>query len=154
MAIQRSIEPGALSPDTPVRELMTRAVARISPEARIDELARKLSAVEVGAVGVGTTQSLVGIVSERDLTRAYGKTEGTENLRVSDITSKNIIWCELDTSATAAARVMVERGVRHLLVGDDSIGDLQGIISARDLMGALIGPLVTPESATSEASGD
>lgn len=91
-------------------------------------------------MGVGTTQTLVGIVSERDLTRAYGTAEAPENIRVSDIVSRDIVWCEPETSATSAARVMVERGIRHILVGDDSIGDLQGIVSARDLMAALIGP--------------
>ena len=139
MAIQPSTEPGVLSPDTPVRELMTRAVARISPEARLDELARKLSAVEVGAMGVGTTDALIGIVSERDVTRAYGRGGEPETVRVADITTRDIVWCVPETSAADAARVMVERGIRHLLVGDDSAGDLQGIVSARDLMGALIG---------------
>lgn len=117
---------------------MTRAVARISPEARLRELALKLSAVEAGAMGVGTTDRLIGIVSERDLTRAYGRAEDPEALQVSEITSEDIIWCEPDTTAVDAARLMVERGVRHLLVGDDSVGDLQGIISARDLMDALV----------------
>ncbi len=118
---------------------MTRAVARISPEARLDELARKLSAVEVGAMGVGTTDTLVGIVSERDVTRAYGRGGGSDTVRVDDIVSRDIVWCAPETNAAEAARMMVERGIRHLLVGDDSIGDLQGIVSARDLMGALIG---------------
>lgn len=138
MATQRSSEPQTIGPDTPVWRLMTRAVARISPEARLRELALKLSAVEAGAMGVGTTESLIGIVSERDLTRAYGRAEDPEAILVSEITSEDIIWCEPDTAAADAARLMVERGVRHLLVGDDSAGDLQGIVSARDLMEAIV----------------
>ena len=139
MATQRSSEPGVTGPDTPVWRLMTRAVARISPEALLGELARKLSAVEAGAMAVGTTEELVGIVSERDLTRAYGRADDPQSMQVSDIVSEDIIWCGPDTSATDAARLMVERRVRHLLVGDDGAGDLRGIVSARDLMEALVG---------------
>ncbi|MEL7159076.1 MAG: CBS domain-containing protein [Actinomycetota bacterium] len=140
MATQRSTEPRVNGPETPVGVLMSRAVARISPEARLDELARKLAAVEAGALGVGTTEALVGIVSERDLTRAYGTGDAPDDLRAGDIASPDIIWCEPDTSAAEAARIMVDRGIRHLLIGDDSGGDLQGIVSARDLMEALVGP--------------
>lgn len=139
MAIRRSSEPEAINPETPVWRLMTRAVARISSEASLGELARKLSAVEAGALAVGTTKALVGIVSERDLTRALGLAEEPGALLVSDIVSEDLIWCESDTSALSAAELMVERGIRHLVVGDQSVGDLQGIVSARDLMKALIG---------------
>ena len=140
MAAQHSSEPPPISPDTEIWRLMTRAVARISPEARLNEAARKLAAVGAGALAVGTTESLVGIVSERDLTRAYGRAEDPSALLVSDVASTDLIWCEPSSSATDAAAIMCERGVRHLLVGDGGTADLQGIVSARDLIEALIGP--------------
>ncbi len=119
---------------------MTRAVARISSEASLGELALKLAAVEAGAMAVGTTKELVGIVSERDLTRAYGRADDPQSMHVSDIVTEDLIWCGPDTTAKDAARLMVDRGVRHLLVGDADADDLKGIVSARDLMEALIGP--------------
>ena len=57
--------------DAEVQTLMTRAVARISPDATLQELATKLAAVEVGALTVGTPGEVTGIVSERDLVRAF-----------------------------------------------------------------------------------
>lgn len=124
-------------PGTPVWRLMTRAVATISPDARLDELARKLAAVEAGAMGVGSAGELVGIVSERDLVRAYGRVEDPGAVLVTDIASEDLICCEPDTPAIDAARLMSERGVRHLIVqaGGD---DVQGIVSARDLIEALV----------------
>lgn len=126
-------------PETAVWKLMTRAVARISPDSTLHELAHKLAAVEAGALAVGTTEAIVGIVSERDLTRAYGLAESSDEMSVGDISSSAVIWCDPDTTATDAATLMSERGVRHLLVGDGSSGDLQGIVSARDLIDALVG---------------
>ncbi len=116
--------------------LMTRAVARISPDATLPELATKLASVEAGALAVGTTTDLAGIVSERDLVRAYAWSQEPNGVTVGDIASVKLVWCEATASALDAARVMVDRGVRHLLVGADD--DLQGIVSARDLIGALV----------------
>ena len=122
-----------------VRALMTRAVARIDPDASLQELALKLSSVGAGALAVGTTDSISGIVSERDLTRGYGRAAEDDQLRVVDIASTETLWCRPETTANDAARLMCEHGVRHLLVGDGS-DDLEGIVSARDLLEALIQP--------------
>lgn len=115
---------------------MTRAVARISPDATLRELATKLAAVEAGALAVGTTTELAGIVSERDLVQAYARSQEPDAVAVGEIASAKLVWCEPTASALDAARVMVDRGVRHLLVGVDE--KVQGIVSARDLIGALV----------------
>ncbi len=125
-------------PTTPVWRLMTRAVAKIDPEARVDELARKLGAVEAGAMGVGSSDELVGIVSERDVTRAVGSGADLDGMSVGDIASSDVITCPPDITAAAAARLMVDRGVRHLIVSGGDDGELQGIVSARDLIEALV----------------
>ena len=117
--------------------LMTRAVARIDPKASLQELALKLSAVGAGALAVGSTDSISGIVSERDLARGYGRAADVGQLRVVDISSSETLWCHPGTTANDAARLMCEHGVRHLLVGDGS-ADLEGIVSARDLLEALV----------------
>lgn len=125
--------------DSEVRVLMTRAVARIDPAASLQELALKLSAVGAGALAVGTTETISGIVSERDLTRGYGQATDADQLRVVDIASTQTLWCRPETAANDAARLMCQHGVRHLLVGDGS-DDLEGIVSARDLLEALVHP--------------
>ena len=142
MAVQERASSDQTGPDTPVWQLMTRAVAKIAPEARLDELARKLSSVEAGAMGVGSSADLTGIVSERDLTRAIGTGVALDGMSVSDIASVDVITCPPDTTAADAARLMVDRGIRHLIVADDgdagSATDVQGIVSARDLIEALV----------------
>ena len=128
-------EPKAIGPSTPVSTLMTRTVARISPDARLDEVAQKLAAMEAGALAVGTTEAIVGIVSERDVTRAFGRSPSPETILAGDIAATDLVWCKPRDTAAEAAKVMCDRGIRHLLVGD---GDLQGIVSARDLLEALV----------------
>jgi CBS domain-containing protein len=114
---------------------MTRAVARISPDANLFEVAEKLAAVEVGALAVGTVDDITGIVSERDVTRALGLGEDPYQLRAGDIASESLVWCQTSATVAEAARLMSEYGVRHLLVRDD---ELRGIVSARDLLHAYV----------------
>ncbi len=111
MSANSSAEPRAIGPQTPVQTLMTRAVARISPDARLQEVAQKLAAMETGALAVGTTEAIVGIVSERDLTRAFGRAENPDSLRAADIASTNLIWCAPRATAAEAAKASVTRRV-------------------------------------------
>ncbi|MCP3989411.1 MAG: CBS domain-containing protein [Actinomycetia bacterium] len=139
MTAQPPSDPEANGPQTSVQALMTRAVARIDPQARLFEVAQKLSAVEAGALAVGTTEAVIGMVSERDVTRAYGRNDDPDVVAAGDIASTDILWCRPEVSAADAAQIMCDQGVRHLLVGDATNGDLHGIVSARDLIEALIG---------------
>jgi CBS domain-containing protein len=138
MTAQQSSESAAAGPQTAVWTLMTRAVARISPDAHLDEVAHKLTAVGAGALGVGTTEALTGVVSERDVTRAFGMRDEPAAVTAGAIASTELVWCDPETTAAEAAQAMCDAGVRHLLVGDADKGDLQGIVSARDLIEALI----------------
>lgn len=139
MASEQRTPTDVSGPETPIWQLMTRAVAAISPEARVDELARKLSAVEAGALAVGSAGNLIGIVSERDVTRAVGRSGDITDLTVGDITSASVVWCDGQASASTAARLMVDRGIRHLIVGEADSGHMDGIVSARDIVEALVG---------------
>jgi CBS domain-containing protein len=138
-AHQPSGDPGAIGPDTPVRSFMTRAVARIHPQARLFEVAQKLAAVEAGVLAVGDTEAVIGMVSERDVTRAYGRSDDPDEIAAGDIASTGLLWCRPDDTAADAARSMCDHRVRHLLVGDADRGEVQGIVSARDLLEALVG---------------
>lgn len=139
MTAHQNPESPTIGPDAEVWTMMTRAVARISPDAHLNEVARKLAAVEAGALAVGSSESITGVVSERDLTRAYGRIDDVGQLTAGDVASTDLIWCAEHTTAEAAARQMCDRGVRHLLIGDGDTGDLRGIVSARDLIEALVG---------------
>ena len=121
-----------------VRDLMTRAVARIAPDATLAEVSTKLMAVEAGALAVGTVDSVTGVVSERDVVRAIGLGRDPETATAGDVASHTLIWCAPGDSALDAATTMDTRGVRHLLVGDADENELVGIVSARDLIRALV----------------
>ena len=96
-----------------------------------------MTAVGAGALGVGTVDAVVAIVSERDVTRSVGRAD-TATATAAAVGSTDLVWCRPDTIAADAAQLMCDRRVRHLLVGDEAGNELEGIVSARDLIEVLI----------------
>ncbi len=74
--------------------------------------------------------NLVGVLSERDITYAFG--EGRENSKVSEVMRTNVIKVREDDTVAMAARLLSEYGIRHLVVVDKE-GKLKGVFSIKDL---------------------
>lgn len=98
----------------------------------LGEAARRMRANEVSALVVLKDGRCVGIVTERDLTRAVAKGEWVETAPVSEYMTDKPIMITPDTGVREAAAEMLETEVRHLPVG---VGDrLVGMVSLRDLL--------------------
>lgn len=116
-----------------VKDVMSTDLEVITPDATIQEAARKMSAVNVGSLPVVDNGQLVGIVTDRDITiRATAEGLTPDQCRVSEVmsTSPDHIFDSDDISD--AANVMKTRQVRRLpvlnrdkeLVGILSLGDV------------------------------
>jgi len=75
-----------------------------------------------------------GIVSERDLVLAIAAGKDLDSTTAADLDSRRVVTCTPETTVHAAAVLMMENYMRHLLV-DDHTG-MVGMVSARDLLGA------------------
>jgi CBS domain-containing protein len=109
-------------------------VARVGRDASVDAVADLLVGGEVGALVVGDHEKVDGIVSERDLVRVLAARRDTASTRAIDIATTELVWCDESATVGEVATEMMEQYVRHVLVERD--GDLIGIVSARDLLGA------------------
>jgi len=115
--------------------LAAEKLVRVAADATVSAVAEALDQNDVGAVVVGL-DAIEGIVSERDVVRAVAHHDDPTVLRAGDIASTSVVYCDGYASVDAAAELMLERYVRHLLIEAD--GEVIGIVSARDLMGALV----------------
>ena len=79
---------------------------------------------------------VVGIISERDLSRLIYTEKFNMSLPVSSIMSKNLITCDLNTSVTELMNEMTEKKIRHILIMEDK--KLLGIVSIGDVVIHLI----------------
>jgi CBS domain-containing protein len=117
-----------------VRMFVSDTLIRVGHEATVRELAQRMAAEGVGALVVTEGDQIHGIVSERDVVVAIAAGKDLDLTTAADIDSRRVVTCTPDTSVQAAAVLMMEHYVRHLVVNDDT-GPI-GIVSARDLLGA------------------
>ena len=112
-------------------DLMTSDVLSVAPEDTIGEAAQKMVDREVSSVAVSDYGRLIGILTERDLTRAVaGRTHSSE-ARVREWMTADPVTLPPSASPQEAAEIMLERGFRHVPIveGERAIG----IVSIRDV---------------------
>jgi CBS domain-containing protein len=116
-----------------VRDLMTRAVETVKPEATVADVARKMRDLDVGSLPVCDGQRLVGMVTDRDLSvRAAAEGKDPTSTAVRDVMSPEVTWVFEDEPAEMASSVMRRRQIRRLPVLDRN-DKLVGVVSLGDL---------------------
>lgn len=123
-----------------------RDVATIQSESSIATAVSMLKMQGIGALVVSEDgNAVVGILSERDIVRGM-VAHGREllDLQVSELMTRDVKTCTLDSDATAVMGEMTRGHFRHLPVVED--GRLIGIISIGDVVKTRLGELETETS--------
>ncbi|GMU82391.1 MAG: CBS domain-containing protein [Phycisphaerales bacterium] len=108
-------------------------VAGITEDASVLEAARMMNLRRIGALVVTRGESVVGIITERDvLNRVVARQLAPGHTRVGDVMTTPVAVCAPSSSRADCRAVMKEKRIRHLPVVDD--GRLVGIISIGDLI--------------------
>jgi len=116
----------------PVQRYLNGVVACVAGEASLREVARKLMAVESGALVVGSTDRVDGLISERDVVRALGLGRDLDDCRAAEVARTDLVYCDPATTMAEVGALMTSESVRHVLVGGPA--RLVGIVSARDVL--------------------
>jgi CBS domain-containing protein len=114
-----------------VGDLMTSDVLTVAPEDTIGETAEKMVDLGVSSAVVSDYGRLIGIVTERDLTRAVAGRIHTSEARVREWMTPDPVTLTRDAPAEEAARIMLEQRFRHIPIVEDE--HTIGIISIRDV---------------------
>ncbi len=102
----------------------------------LEEAARHMRKNEVGSLVVLEDHRCVGIVTERDLTRAIADGADLQRTKVAGYMTIRPITVTPETGIREAAAEMLETEVRHLPVG--ARGELIGMVSLRDLLSVVV----------------
>src|SRR5205809_2374682 len=106
-------------PMSMLSDLMTSDVLTVAPEDTIGEAAQKMVKLGVSSAVVSDYGRLIGILTERDLTRAVaGRTHSSE-ARVREWMTTDPITLTRNASPAEAARIMLENGFRHIPIVED-----------------------------------
>lgn len=117
--------------------LATRHVLTVAADDTLAAAARRMWAEHMGSAVVPQPEAKPGIITERDLLRALAEGADPQTTPVSSYMTPNAVTVTASWEVVDAARTMIERGFRHLLVTNDS-GDMVGVVSIRDMVAALV----------------
>ena len=116
-----------------VEALIRRSPVTISPGATIRQAAEVFAREKIGLLVVATSVSPVkaqAVISERDVVRAVAK--GTPlTAQLDAVATRKLISVKRSDRPSSAVRLMMENGIRHLVVENDD-GTLFGVLSIRD----------------------
>jgi CBS domain-containing protein len=118
-----------------VSDVMADVKVRLAPEATLRAAAMELAAARTGLAVVETGEG--GVLTERDVLRAIAEGVDLDRAHVADHMSARPITVAPGTPVAEACDLMIERGVRHLLVAEG--GRLIGVLNMRDVVGVLSG---------------
>jgi CBS domain-containing protein len=114
-----------------VRELMTSDVLSVDPSDTIGETAQQMVERRVSSAVVSDYGNLIGIVTERDLTRAVAGRVHSSEARVREWMTADPLTLTPDATPADAAKIMLDNGFRHVPIVED--GRAVGIVSIRDV---------------------
>ncbi|MGH2785511.1 MAG: CBS domain-containing protein [Actinomycetota bacterium] len=118
-----------------VDQLMSKPVCAVEPETTLAEATTVMGERHVGSALILEGESLVGILTERDVVRAMSTAFDAPARPVIEWMTKRPTTVGPETPVKEALRVMVDGGFRHLpVVQDDQV---VGIVSMRDIARAL-----------------
>lgn len=117
-----------------LKDVMTREVETVRPDATVVEAARKMKDLDVGVIPVCETDNhVVGMVTDRDICiRVVAEGRDANDARCRDIMSSDVVSCREDDDVRDAAKIMQQRQIRRLAICD-SQNRLVGIVSLGDL---------------------
>jgi CBS domain-containing protein len=129
-----------------ISEIMTNAAVIDQSDDTLAEAARKMWNQQTGSLLVMEGDDLVGILTERDILKAVASGARMDDVRISEVMTKDVLTVGPQASLREAAKMMADRWIRHLPVVDG--GKVVGVLSQRDLAGVLAGALNEPDALT------
>jgi CBS domain-containing protein len=116
-----------------VSDVMTPASITDSPSDTLRSAATNMWREQTGSLVVMDGDSLVGMITERDILRAVARGIDLDRTMVGEVMTKNVVTVEATELIRNAARIMAKHWIRHLPVLHD--GQLVGVLSQRDVVG-------------------
>lgn len=128
-------EPGG---NLTIGDLSSRSVISVEPSATLRKVIEHFVLGGVSFLVVQDSQSVAGVVTEHDVLRAVYDGADLDEVGAADVMSTDLVAADASSTLADAARLMIDNGIRHLLV----TGPASGVLSIRDVLAA-----VTPNEA-------
>jgi CBS domain-containing protein len=115
-----------------LKDIMTTDIASVSSDDTIEKAAQLMKQYDVGSMPVCSHDSLIGIVTDRDITlRCVATGQDTKQQKVCDIMTEDPVYGTPDMNVNDAVKIMSEKQIRRLPVVADN--NLVGIVALGDI---------------------
>jgi CBS domain-containing protein len=116
-----------------VGDVMTYPAITEDEDASVAEISKCMKMSGIGSVVITKEDKPIGIVTDRDIViKVMMKNRNPGKVKAKEIMSSPLMTIGADTSLKGACKLIVEKGIRRLLVIED--GELVGIISLRNIV--------------------
>jgi CBS domain-containing protein len=129
-----------------VGSAMNVRVVSVRPDETVQVAIARMMEEGIGAVVVCEGPRIVGIFTERDVLRLAAEGPDFGSALLEDVMTRSPVTVDPDVHIVDAARLMGERGIRHLPVVEGE--NLHGVVGIRDVLRSLV------ESAWRDHDGD
>jgi len=120
-----------------IGKFVTRAVLTVSPDDTLHAAAESMMERGVASAVVLTDGKPTGVLTDREALRAMAQDRDPHTYTVGKFLLGKLPTVEPSLDLIDAARIMREKGFRHLVVVDEK-GNLIGVFSMRDLIVGLL----------------
>ena len=120
-----------------IAQHITRAVLTVEEDDSFRDTAIWMMERGVGSAVVMKDGKPTGIITDRDALRVIARGTDMASMTVRDAVTRGLKTVTPSLDLADAARVMRDKGFRHLVVVDDE-GELYGVFSMRDLVVGLL----------------
>ena len=115
-----------------ISEVMTTNVKVVRPDDTVQNAARLMSDLDVGAIPVCDGKRLQGMVTDRDIT-IRGTAQGLGgDTPVKDVMTTDVVWCTAEDDTQEVLNRMADAQIRRIPVVDQD-RNLVGIVALGDL---------------------
>ena len=119
------------------KDVMTKKVITISPEATLVDVIELLEAKRITGVPVVDDEKVIGIITEKDILNfAFAYVASLQNTKVKEAMTKNVVSFTSDTDIDKISLCFSKSDIRRVPIIDE--GRLVGIISRKDLIHSLL----------------
>ncbi len=115
-----------------VKDIMTTSLIHASINSSFDDILKLMYNNQVSSVVIVNDKSPIGICSYLDIINAISEHNSKEDIKLSEITNKNITTIYQNESIYDAYQKLIQSGQRHLIVLDEN-HHTSGILTGSDL---------------------
>jgi CBS domain-containing protein len=117
-----------------IKDIMTATPCFVLSNATLQEAAQKMQQLDCGFIPVGDNDKIIGILTDRDIAVRAVAQGLPPSTKVSEIATKNVLYCFQDETVDHIAENMAENQVRRLIVlSDKKSKRLVGVVSVADI---------------------